>query len=68
MENETLTFGELPIGQKFIVLPQPGDNNGHGGLKGIHYIFKKMSNGTGTRLKGNSSTFPSDMEIIHIAD
>ena len=38
---KTLTFGELKDNQKFIFLPQPGDNNGHGGLKGAHYMFTK---------------------------
>ena len=38
---ETLTFGELKVGQKFIVLPLPGDNSGHGGFRGTHYIFTK---------------------------
>ena len=38
---ETLTFGELKIGQKFISLPLPGDNSGHGGFLGAHHIFTK---------------------------
>lgn len=38
---EPLTFGELKIGQKFICLPLPGDNSGHGGFRGAHYIFTK---------------------------
>lgn len=38
---ETMTFGELKVGQKFIWLPEPGDNSGHGGLRGKHYIFTK---------------------------
>src|SRR3989344_4474225 len=38
---EPLTFGELKVGQKFIALPLPGDNHGHGGFKGAHYIFTK---------------------------
>ncbi|KKR10350.1 MAG: hypothetical protein UT37_C0003G0049 [Parcubacteria group bacterium GW2011_GWA2_39_18] len=38
---EALTFGELRIGQKFICLPTPGDNHGHGGFKKAHYIFTK---------------------------
>lgn len=36
-----LTFGELKVGQEFICLPCPGDNHGHGGFKGAHYIFTK---------------------------
>lgn len=38
---ETLTFGELAVGQKFIALPLPGDNGGHGGLRGVYFILTK---------------------------
>lgn len=38
---ETLTFGELQVGQRFISLPIPGDNHGHGGFKGPHFVFTK---------------------------
>lgn len=38
---EPLTFGELETGKKFICLPIPGDNSGHGGFKGTHWIFLK---------------------------
>ncbi len=38
---EPLTFGELKVGQKFISLPLPGDNDGHGGFRKAHYIFTK---------------------------
>lgn len=38
---ETLTFGELEVGQRFIALPSPGDNSGHGGFKGVHCIYMK---------------------------
>lgn len=37
----TLTFGELKVGQKFIGLPVPGDNSGHGGFKKGSYLFIK---------------------------
>lgn len=69
MNSEKLTFGKLPIGEKFICLPVEGDNSGHGGFKGAHYIFKKMDNESGLRkTKGQRSTFPSTMEIIHVKD
>lgn len=42
---EPLTFGELEVGQKFIFLPQPGDNSGHGGLRCAHRIFIKTHQG-----------------------
>ncbi len=38
---EPMTFGELKEGQKFIALPLPGDNHGHGGLRGQHRSFVK---------------------------
>ena len=38
---ETLCFGDLKVGQQFICLPQPGDNHGHGGFKGAHWVFTK---------------------------
>jgi len=39
---EPLTFRELEIGDMYIALPLPGDNEGHGGFKGAHYIFRKI--------------------------
>jgi hypothetical protein len=39
---EALTFGDLKIGDKYISLPVPGDNHGHGGFKGAHYIHEKI--------------------------
>lgn len=38
---EFLAFGELEVGDKFIGIPEPGDNSGHGGLRGTHYLFIK---------------------------
>jgi hypothetical protein len=38
---ETLTFGELELGDKFICFPAPGDNDGHGGFRGVHHIYTK---------------------------
>jgi hypothetical protein len=38
---EVLTFGELKVGQQFIALPMPGDNDGHGGFRGTHCLFTK---------------------------
>jgi len=42
-ECEPLTFGELPVGARFISVPSPGDNSGHGGLRGTHRIFTKKN-------------------------
>jgi hypothetical protein len=38
---EPLTFGELKVGQKFVSFPLPGDNHGHGGFRGAHFVFTK---------------------------
>ncbi len=39
---EALTFKDLKVGEKYIVLPRPGDNHGHGGYKGCSYVFQKI--------------------------
>lgn len=41
---EVLTFRDLEVGDEFIGLPRPGDNDGHGGFKIIHRIFCKLNN------------------------
>lgn len=47
MDQEAkLTFGELELGDMFIILPVSGDNDGHGGFKVTHYIFQKIELGT----------------------
>lgn len=38
----TLKFGELAVGGRYISLPFPGDNDGHGGFVGAKYIFQKI--------------------------
>ena len=42
LECEPLTFGDLSVGDKFIAMPSPGDNGGHGGLLGGSYLFMKI--------------------------
>ncbi|MDP2696104.1 MAG: hypothetical protein Q8O87_02515 [bacterium] len=39
--QDKLTFGDLKVGDKFIVFPQPGDDAGHGGYRAAHFIFVK---------------------------
>lgn len=36
-------FKELVPGDRFIVFPVSGDNEGHGGYLGKHHIFVKLS-------------------------
>jgi hypothetical protein len=39
---ECLTFRDLKEGDKFIDLPLPGDNDGHGGFKSVECLFVKV--------------------------
>ncbi len=41
-EAEVLKFQYLKIGEKFICMPVPGDDSGHGGFKGSHNVFIKI--------------------------
>lgn len=40
--ENALRFQDLEIGDMFIFMPGPGDDSGHGGLKGAHRIFVKI--------------------------
>lgn len=51
-EFETLTFGEIKEGQRFITLPSTGDNHGHGGLRKAHYLFQKTKDKVEEMLPG----------------
>lgn len=72
-EKDILTFGELKIGQKFIAMPSPGDNAGHGGYRIAHYIFTKtrmsvkgyaIPHGRAIDNRGVSSDDPNEMPVI----
>jgi|SRR3989344_2252052 len=74
-----LTFRKLKIGDKFISLPVPGDNHGHGGFRNNHYVFKKIAarernnfpeiSDNAFRLKdGNISSFSDYMPVIRLED
>lgn len=74
---ESLTFGDLKEGDKFIVLPIPipGDNSGQGGFKGAHHIFVKSkrvsglcgSDGNAVRIRyGTFSMMPDLMPVIKV--
>lgn len=56
---EPLTFKELGNGESFITLPMPGDNSGHGGLRGAHYLFIKIND-------KKESGFTEEMLVIKI--
>ena len=40
-ECEPLTVGDMQKGDKFIVMPVPGDNDGHGGFLEESHLFIK---------------------------
>lgn len=73
--GETEKFKDLKIGTKFITFPIDGDNSGHGGYLGSHYIFIKFAgnkktkyslvSGNSIRLKdGNVSAMTDEMKVI----
>jgi len=61
--SDYLTFGELKIGERFISVPQPGDNSGHGGYKLPSYIFTKTE-----AVDGNNSIRQKDGVRTHNQD
>ncbi len=42
-ECEPLIFSDLEKGERFISMPRPGDNSGHGGLLNGAWIFMKIN-------------------------
>jgi len=76
---EPLTFGELDVSQRFIILPEPGDN---GGLKDKYGILMKthqrvtetqsglpyiIPHGKAVNIQSNiSDDFPDSMFVIHV--
>jgi len=79
---EPLTFGELEKYDRFICLPSPGDNHGHGGFRGTEYVFVKTEQivteaapglpygiphgGARNFFRGVPSDFPHSMFVIRI--
>ncbi len=71
-----LTFGELPIGQKFIVLPEPGDNQDQGGFRQANYLFIKTDEDNNDSFEeprnavnlntGAIGNFPDNLYVIAI--
>ena len=72
--SEVLRFKDLDISDKFICMPSPGDDAGHGGFKGTSYIFMKIepilipgSKENAVRLSnGIFSSMPPDMPVIRV--
>jgi len=66
-----MSFGKLKIGAKFIAMPSAGDDHGHGGYCGEHYIFEKTSRKPHKNAQrvfdGQLSDMPASMQIIPVA-
>jgi hypothetical protein len=71
-----LTFVGLAVGDHFISFPLPGDNSGHGGYLGEHFVFVKTKtdvpdmygNGAANDMRrGIESTFPHSMSVLKVS-
>ena len=49
---ETFIFGELEVGTLFVLIPSPGDNKGHGGMKNKAYVFRKVQPQNSDNIEG----------------
>lgn len=66
---EPLTFGELKVGDRFIVLPRPGDNHVHGGFRVSQYTFLKIEGRTPNTVRLSDArllSFQNSMYVIKI--
>ncbi len=70
---ETISFKDIKESEKFIALPQPGDNSGHGGFKKASYIFQKLRMSQGSNREnavrvsdGTLSDFPDSMMVLKV--
>lgn len=77
---DAFTFGNLEEGTLFVIMPHPGDNHFHGGIKAKTYVFRKVrptesdgldefakgfEHGVGVNLYyGQRATFPLWMPVI----
>jgi hypothetical protein len=76
--SKVLTFKELKIGDRFILFPRPGDDHGHGGLKGGEALCQKIRGIPDPRytggerdnavnlLDGNTIFLPPDCPVLKI--
>ncbi len=64
---EPLTFGDLPVGSKFIFFPTPGDNSGHGGFLNGSYIFMKI-NHIGNMYEHTGTDFAIKIKAVKLLD
>lgn len=70
MISKPLTFGELSIGDHFIGFPVDGDDSGHGGYRGGHNLFRKISKRQSDNAvaveSGTLSWMTNNMEVIKV--
>lgn len=74
-QSRPLVFAELPIGAMFIAFPTDGDDAGHGGFRGIQYVFRKtypacaervFNTYGGTLGEHRESSFPAGAKVLPV--
>lgn len=62
-----LTFGELAIREHFIGFPLDGDDSGHGGFRGAHNVFVKLSHDEAMNITSHTlSHCPEKMQVLKL--
>ena len=72
--GERLAFGDLAVGERFIVFPTGGDDDGHGGFRGAMRVFTKVAplrdhGGTSNSVRegdGAGSWMPATIKVIRL--
>ena len=63
----TLCFAELSIGDHFITLPVPGDNEGHGGLRQSHRLYVKVNRECARRFRDDFEVgFEKSLRVVKV--
>jgi hypothetical protein len=75
MSNK-LILRDLKAGSRFICFPVDGDNHGHGGYKGGHYVYQKIDFAPKCKIEKHVATVrlidgcfheePECMEVIEV--
>lgn len=67
-DTAVLRFQDLKNGDKFVLIPHPGDDDGHGGLRGDHYVFVKTGEDAAVRFfsKTHEAGINPDDEVFRL--
>lgn len=65
-QSKPLTLGELKVGTSFIPFPLDGDDSGHGGYRGGHILFTKVSGSIAESYMSLNHSFQTNMKVIKI--